>query len=270
VLQPVKEALFNAQDAQNKRKQGVKVKSFDLRKQLNDLTSEDTKLTTTDSKLSTTVSSLKGILTGVAGGAQGANTSIGVLETVAAKLGTVEWGSGGKFLGIDTSAQGEAYDEQTTILGLQNTLAQIATAASTDPSAQAATELQLSQQIGLQTQETNALIAAQSSVLTGMLPQLGAALVGTVPQFAAGGPVLDDGLAYVHRGEHVVPQGGTLVMNATGGGQAPNVELHQHLHGSMPALAQFIDQRIQHPSNVRAVSRQLGNRTSMLRGAPGR
>lgn len=87
-----------------------------------------------------------------------------------------------------------------------------------------------------------------------------------IPHFEKGGPVLDDGLAYVHKGEHVVPRDGTLV--AGGGGSPTVVHLHHetHVHGNAGAFIDAVDSRIQHPDNVRVVSRQQGQRLANFPG----
>lgn len=103
--------------------------------------------------------------------------------------------------------------------------------------------------------ETLNLKENQTAVLKGMMP--------LIPSYDTGGPVLNDTLANVHAGEYVVPKGGALVSTSTGSG-ATNVELHQHYHGNAGALMSLIDQRIQHPNNVRAISRQLGQRSQLL------
>lgn len=101
--------------------------------------------------------------------------------------------------------------------------------------------------------------AVQANVIRGMIPQ--------IPHFATGGPVVDDGLIYAHRGEYVVTRSEA---GANGWGQQPqDVNIHQHYHGDAAALMSIIDQRIQHPDNVRMVSQRIGQRTNQLRSAPG-
>jgi len=117
------------------------------------------------------------------------------------------------------------------------------------------------EQQNLMLSEEYALSQAQGAALASMIPE--------IPRYDKGGPILDDQLAMVHRGEYVVPRGGALVAGAAGIQGKTVVNLHQHYHGNADALMSLIDQRIQHPGNVQAVSRQIGRRTSMLRNRPG-
>jgi hypothetical protein len=111
-LGPLESALFAAQVKKQQRAQRIKVESFNLRQQLAALTRDDTALASTDVNLGQSVSSLKGVLTGAGGaGTGGANAAVDTLE----QLGTVEWVSGGVFVGIDMTDQGLAYDTETTI-----------------------------------------------------------------------------------------------------------------------------------------------------------
>ena len=118
----------------------------------------------------------------------------------------------------------------------------------------------LYQQLALQASQSYAISQAQLGALASMIPE--------IPRYKEGGPVLNDTLAMVHRGEHVVPEGGALVMR---GGGSPDVHVHSHVNvtGDAAPLIKMIDQRVRHPDNVRAVSTQIGRRTSMLQGAPG-
>ena len=117
--------------------------------------------------------------------------------------------------------------------------------------------IELLQEQNLQLSQTLALNEAQTSVLQGMMPE--------IPQYQEGGPVLSTGVAQLHAGEHVVPVGGTLVSNSA----PPNITIEHHWHGKSGELANFIDSRIAAPKNVQVVSRTIGQRTSLLRGAPG-
>lgn len=104
-----------------------------------------------------------------------------------------------------------------------------------------------------QVSERAAIEGAQLKTLTNFIPQ--------IPHYQKGGPVLDDGLIYAHKGEHVVPVGGTLAVNST----SPAVHNHISVNGSLAPLLQIIDERVQHPTNVRGVSRQLAQRGDLLR-----
>jgi TP901 family phage tail tape measure protein len=111
-----------------------------------------------------------------------------------------------------------------------------------------------------QLSETIATQGAQLHVLAGFIPQ--------IPKYEHGGPVIDTGLAELHKGEHVVPVGGALV--ATGGGP-PIVHIENNVHGEgLAALGAFVDSRIQHPDNVTGVSRQIARRSNMLPKVPRR
>lgn len=108
-----------------------------------------------------------------------------------------------------------------------------------------------------QTQEKLSIQTAQRQVF--------ANFAATIPHFDQGGPVLDDTLAMVHKGEYVVPREGTLAM---GGSPAPNitVEHHTHIHGDAQAFIKAVDSRVTHPRNVQAVSRQMMQRTQLIGG----
>lgn len=86
-----------------------------------------------------------------------------------------------------------------------------------------------------------------------------------LPHFEKGGPILEDGPIYAHRGEHVVPRDGALVSNG-GGSSSIHVEHTTVLGGELGPLMKVIDQRIQHPDNVRVVSRQMTQRTNNFPG----
>ena len=258
-LQPLKSALFAAQVARQKRAQRIKAQKFHLSQELQTLTGQDTKLAVADTNLS-------GILSG-ANGSTSTNQTVNLLETVAGKLGMVQWSSGGNFAGIDTSMPGEIVSVQADIQSLTN---DIGTATSdqtgTTAAATTTTTMQtLEAEIATQVSEMQSLQAGQTNVLSGFLSMLGAT---QIPSYDVGGPILRDTLAQVHANEYVVPERGALVMRG-GNSTPPNVELHQHYHGNAGALMSLIDQRIQHPDNVMAVSKQIGRRTRMLRGAPG-
>ena len=105
-----------------------------------------------------------------------------------------------------------------------------------------------------QLSETVAVQGAELATFKGFIPQ--------IPKYQQGGPVLDDGLIYAHKGEHVVPQGGTLAVNST----APNVHTHVSVHGELAPLLKVIDARIVHPENVRNVSQIMARRSQMFTG----
>jgi hypothetical protein len=159
--------------------------------------------------------------------------------------------------GLNATDTSKTYD---TIYSLMTSLAQLQTALGDNTAAVAnntATMINLLQQQNTILSQRVALGANQTSVLRNFIPNL--------PHFATGGPVVDDGLIYAHAGEHVVPQGGSLVM----GGGAPTIQNHFHAEGSIAPLISLIRTEIRHPENVRAVSQQIGTRTSQLSGAPG-
>jgi TP901 family phage tail tape measure protein len=190
-----------------------------------------------------------------------AGMSKGQLTTAAgefgpnSELGTLFGGlASGNLNATDTAS---SYD---TIYSLIGGLATLQTTVGANTNALAdntATMVSLLQQQNTILSEKVALGAAQGSVLRNYIPNL--------PHMASGGPVIDDGLIYAHAGEHVVPQGGSLVM---GGGQQ-TMHLHQTVTGEMAPLLSLIDSRVSHPDNVLKISRQIGRRTSALSGAPG-
>jgi hypothetical protein len=102
------------------------------------------------------------------------------------------------------------------------------------------------------TQETMNVQGAELATFKNFIPQ--------IPHYAKGGPVIDDGLIYAHKGEHVVPRGGTLAINST----ASPVHNHIAVHGELAPLIRIIDERVQHPGNVRVISQSIARRTDML------
>ena len=160
--------------------------------------------------------------------------------------------------GLNATQTASNYDTIYTLIGSLATL-QTTVGANTNALADnTATMVSLLQQQNTILSERLGLGAAQTSVLRNFIPNL--------PHYASGGPVIDDGLIYAHAGEHVVPQGGSLVMG--GGAQSP-IHLHQTVSGNMAPLLSLIDERVSHPDNVLKISRRIGTRTGQLRGAPG-
>lgn len=105
--------------------------------------------------------------------------------------------------------------------------------------------------------ETASIQGAQLATFKAFIPQ--------IPKYEKGGPVVNDGLIYAHKGEHVVPAGGTLISNS----QPANVKVDNHFHGVGGELIALIDSRVTHPENVREVSRHMAQRTNMLTGRAG-
>lgn len=257
-LAPIERAIIAERLREALRKAKISKETHGLREQIAGIGIDDARLRKSDTALATAVTSLKADLTG-SGGQLGNNQTMSLLETIAAQLGTVEFNSAGLFTGINTNNQGGAYDTMTAIIGLQNDIGTLGTdsgtvaAATTDNTAL----VQALEQQNLILSEEVTLGTAQTNALASMIP--------LIPSFDTGGPIMDDTLAQVHKGEYVVPKGGALVSGGGGGSGPTTLEFHQHLHGDMNGLAQFIDQRIRHPSNVLAVSKQIGRRTSMLK-----
>jgi TP901 family phage tail tape measure protein len=79
-----------------------------------------------------------------------------------------------------------------------------------------------------------------------------------IPHYEKGGPVIEDGLIYAHKGEHVVPREGQLVAGGNGGQTTVNTT--HVIQGSIAPLIELIDSRVTHPKNVRLVSRQMAQR----------
>jgi len=105
--------------------------------------------------------------------------------------------------------------------------------------------------------ETVAVDAAQTSALAAMLP--------TLPSYDTGGPILSDQIARVHEGEYVVPKGGALVSGSSDASkQGAIVNTHVHVHGDASNLIRVIRSEITNPTNVMAVSRQIGRRSQLL------
>jgi hypothetical protein len=123
----------------------------------------------------------------------------------------------------------------------------------------------MSQQNALITQ-SNAIAASQLDVFKGFVGGAGGpAFLGS---FAHGsdGPVMSDGLAFVHRGETIQtdpsgPYGSRIAQTAA----APNVELH--LHGAADQLVNLIDARVD--GKVAMVDSKLGRQSRILSVAPG-
>jgi TP901 family phage tail tape measure protein len=107
------------------------------------------------------------------------------------------------------------------------------------------------QQLG----EKASIDGAQLSTFKNFIPQ--------IPHYKEGGPVLDTGLAMVHKGEHVVPEGGTLVST---GGQAPVFHHKTDVHGDAAGLIKLIDSRVTRPANVRQIGQMQMRRTDLVRG----
>lgn len=84
-----------------------------------------------------------------------------------------------------------------------------------------------------------------------------------LPHFEKGGPVLEDGPIYAHKGEHVVPREGALVANGAGN---VSIEHTQVFQGELGPLMKLVDERVQHPDNVRVISRQMAQRTQNFPG----
>lgn len=114
-------------------------------------------------------------------------------------------------------------------------------------------EALLKQQVQ-QLSETATIQGAQLATLKNFIP--------SIPHYEKGGPVVDDGLIYAHKGEHVVPAGGTLAINSS----SPSVTVQNHIHGDIGPLIALIDSRVVHPENVRASSGVMGQRTQLFRG----
>lgn len=94
--------------------------------------------------------------------------------------------------------------------------------------------------------------------------------VKSLPHFEKGGPVLEDGPIYAHRGEHVVPRDGALVAGGSGAPTPVHVQTTHVFQGELAPLMRLIDERIAHPENVRVVSRQQQQRTQGFPGYAGR
>jgi Transglycosylase SLT domain len=251
-LEPLKAAKLAATVAQQARAQRIKVEKFNLSQQLKGLLDQNIKLGIDDTKL-------RGFLSGANGG-QSTDKTVSLIESIAGQLGIVEWGSGGAFKGINTSNQGAIYDTQTTILGLQNSIHQATADEGTAGNAASDNTqlITLLEQQNANLAEQLAVNQTQTAVMTGLLP--------SIPHFDTGGPVLEDTLAMVHKDEHVVPKNGALVLRggSSSGPAVTHVQMDQHFHGALAGLMQLVDQRIQHPDNVRMISRQIGQRTQLL------
>jgi TP901 family phage tail tape measure protein len=115
--------------------------------------------------------------------------------------------------------------------------------------------LQLQTELTKQANERASISGIELAAIKTFMPQ--------IPHYEQGGPVVDTGLAMVHKGEHVVPVGGSLVSNS-----APNVSLNHQtvVQGDMAALIKVVDSRITHPDNVRAVSSVMAQRTQLFSG----
>ena len=270
-LEPLKEQKLAATVAQQKRAAEIKSEKFTLNQQLKSLGADSTRLEVANSKIADLATrtrdretKTKGQLTGTNGTAS-VNKQVSLMETIAAKLGIVEWGHGGIFKGIDTSKQGAIYDTKTTLMSLRNSKGQAQSdesTAGTDTTADQSQLITLLEQQNANLAEQASVQTNQENVISGML----SGLVASVPHFATGGPVLDDTLAQVHKNEFVVPEKGQLVMR---GGEsqpaaAPQVNVENNFHGHLGALVDLIDSRVTHPNNVRAISRTMGQRSQML------
>jgi hypothetical protein len=264
-LQGLNVSLLQAKMAQQAHATKVKLDTYSMRQQISTMTLADSKLTAKDA-------SIAAALTGVVGSSAGADATVSVLQTIAPTLGTVTY-SGGTFTGINTSNQGGAYNAQSEIESLTNDQAAAANVSTSDSVNQ--NLLDLLEENTTSLSEALATSQAQMSVLTGFVPELAAGpyarggfvidqFVRGLPHFDTGGPVLRDGPAVLHEGEHVVPAGGSLVSQG-----APPIHLHNHIHGNASAFIDAVDARVSHPQNVMKISAQIGRRTGALRSAPG-
>jgi hypothetical protein len=131
--------------------------------------------------------------------------------------------------------------------------------------------LQLTQQQLLFAQEKLALEKVDFHVLNATLRQLTSAIPsGVFPAFAHGGPVLETGLAYVHRGEYVSPDPQGPYKASYGSLGVPVVNVHNH----GPAdFWDMVDTRITYGVEAhapRVAGYELGRQTRATMNAPGR
>ena len=164
VLHPLQVALAAAQDDRRKHSDLVKKLRHKYQAQLAKLNAKDAGLRQGRGRLQSYLAGEPG-----ASGTVGVNATISTLESVADKLGTVLWNNKGKFVGIDTSMEGAAFDEQTLITGLQNTLGTDATI-SQPAAADASLLAGFYQQIAQQAVTAAAISEGQLTAISGMPP----------------------------------------------------------------------------------------------------
>jgi hypothetical protein len=227
---PLRDAISAVKAQMVKSANQIKQEEYPLQSRLADLLKQNTTLSTKDTSLSQ-------LLGGNASSSDpGINSIVTTLEADASNFGTPEWGKNGQFLGIDTTNQGVILSTQTLIDGLNNTITTLGTESSGTTDTTSTALEQLLEQQNLFLSEQVALSTADFATLNQFIPE--------IPQFASGGPVLDDGLIYAHAGEHVVPRGGTLVQSAAQ--QRIVHETHIHMDGKAQSLADLIDMRVTH------------------------
>lgn len=125
----------------------------------------------------------------------------------------------------------------------------------------------LAQQLEEQ-RRSNALQGQQLGVFSGFAQLLAGRFVGA---FAHGGPVLQTGMALVHRGEHITvdpdgPYGNRA--GGRGGGDRP-VDVQLTLTLDTGGLIQVVDARVDQRAAT-VVSQDLGRRQRLITSAPGR
>jgi murein DD-endopeptidase MepM/ murein hydrolase activator NlpD len=160
-LYPLQRALLGAQAARRGHNFKVKSERHQIDMALQALTNQDT-------KISNKRADVRGLFgsQGPAGSGR-IDQKISGLESVASNLGLVVWGPKGRFKYIDTTNQGAAYDQLTTIHGLQIALGQDQALKAT-PTMDQSQLASFWQQQALMAWQKSALQALQMRTLAGM------------------------------------------------------------------------------------------------------
>lgn len=106
---------------------------------------------------------------------------------------------------------------------------------------------------------SNRIQAAQLDVFRGFAPSIG--------RFKHGGPVVEDGLAYLHRGERVLPEVDGPFVNAARRGGGVDGAVHVTLALDQQGLLQIVDQRVAQGAGQVTVA--TGRQAGRLSRAPG-
>jgi len=169
---------------------------------------------------------------------------------------------------------GYQYEKDVTIAGLIKNRNEITGSTSSNPAGTVDTSLtdSLNQQAAALAAENFAVAEAQLKALSSFTPLLGR-MVGSYAGGTYGGTIPQTGLALVHRGETITPdpQGpyGTQPGMAGTSAAVGNIELNLTLNGTLALLAPYI-QAVVAKTAAGHVSQQVGVRTRILQGAPGR
>jgi len=227
---------------------------FSVASQKHRLALQANALTGQDTHLSADVTSIRSLLSGGAGGSQ--NQALATIENAAASFGTVLWGPGGRFSGIDQTDQGVIFTTKTDLQSLGQDISH--TVAAGAPDLTTLNQLLTTQ---LQTvQQALAISQAQFSTLSGFAPAMTGyqSGIGFVPK---------SGPALLHRGEMVLPDPAGPQSNQAAASQAAQapIELTVTFANNDVPLTKLIDARMNGKA-LQIVSDGYGQKARLLAG----